>query len=150
MIANHKIAYQNVASKYYTFHPEDMEKVLRDFTKVLENADLHLDGRMFFSIISDPQSDVMTAEIFMSVKEDSIKEKIDPKEDIRFRSYFALSPMVMSRIMDEFDQNSQEKYWDLIGFLAKNQLSQTTPVIAEFRNSISGRNYVEMSVGYSQ
>ncbi|WP_366249420.1 DUF5085 family protein [Terribacillus aidingensis] len=149
MITNHKFAYRNVASKYYAFRPEEIDKAMDDFREILEGSGLHLSGNMFFSIISDPQSEIMTAEIFLTVDEGTIKGYINPEEEVRFRSYFTLSPMLMTRIMEDFDQKSQEKYWELIGYLQVNQLEQSTPVFVEYKNSLSGINYVEMSVGYA-
>ena len=119
-----------------------------DFRQILEGSGLHLSGNMFFSILSDPQSEIMTAEIFLSLEEDTIKGLIAPEEEIRFRSYFTLSPMVMSRIMRNFDRESQKKYWELVSYLQVNHLKQVTPVFVEFKNSLSGINYVEMSIGY--
>ncbi|MFP7168911.1 DUF5085 family protein [Terribacillus sp. 7520-G] len=148
MISNHKVAYRNVASKYYAFHPDEIDKAIDDFRMILEGSGLHLSGNMFFSIISDPQSEIMTAEIFLTVKEDTIKGLVDPKEDVRFRSYFTLSPMVMTRIMENFNYESQKRYWDLIGYLQVNRLEQDTPVFIEYKTSMSGVTYVEMSVGY--
>ncbi|WP_257000941.1 DUF5085 family protein [Terribacillus saccharophilus] len=79
-----------------------------DFRQILEGRGLHLSGNMFFSILSDPQSEIMIAEIFLSVEEDSIKGLVSPEEEIRFRSYFTLSPMVLTRIMKDFDLESQK------------------------------------------
>ncbi|PAF16661.1 DUF5085 domain-containing protein [Terribacillus saccharophilus] len=149
MITNHKFAYRNVASKYYEFRPQDIDKAMDDFRQILEGRGLHLSGNMFFSILSDPQSEIMIAEIFLSVEEDSIKGLVSPEEEIRFRSYFTLSPMVMTRIMKDFDLESQKKYWELVSYLQVNHLEQATPVFIEFKNSLSGIDYVEMSIGYS-
>ncbi|SDC84663.1 protein of unknown function [Terribacillus halophilus] len=148
MITNHKFAYRNVASKYYEFRPQDIDKAMDDFRRILEGSGLHLSGRMFFSILSDPQNEIMIAEIFFSVEEDTIKDLVAPEEEIRFRSYFTLSPMVMTRIIDDFEVKSQEKYWDLISYIQVNQLEQETPVFIEYKTSMSGVSYVEMSVGY--
>lgn len=148
MISNHKVAYRNVASKYYAFRPEEIDKAIDDFRMILEGNGLHLSGNMFFSIISNPQSEIMTAEIFLTVEEDTIKGLVDPKENIRFRSYFTLSPMLMMRIMENFNHESQKIYWELLGYLQVNQLERTTPVFVEYKNSLSGIDYVEMSIGY--
>lgn len=148
MISNHKVAYRNVASKYYAFRPEEIDKAIDNFRMILEGSGLHLSGNMFFSIISNPQSEIMTAEIFLTVEEDTIKGLVDLKEDIRFRSYFTLSPMVMTRLMENFDHESQKIFWGLLGFLQVNQLEQTTPVFVEYKKSLSGLDYVEMSIGY--
>src|SRR5690625_2190021 len=142
---NHQIAHRNVVSKYYNFLPEEIDVAIKDFDSILEEQGYHTNGTMFFSIISDPTEEDMTAEIFLTIEEDHFIKKID--EEMFFRSYFLISPMIMTRVMDDFDEKSQVKYWDLIKFIKRNRLKQQTPVFVEFKNSHSGRNYVEMSVG---
>lgn len=142
---NHKIAHRNVVSKYYNFLPEEIEVAINDFVSILEEQGYHTNGNIFFSIISDPTAEMMTAEIFLTIEEDYFVRKTDEK--MFFRSYFLISPMIMTRIMDDFDAQSQEKYWELIDYIKNNGLKQNTPVFVEFKNSHLGRGYVEMSVG---
>ncbi|WP_164216036.1 DUF5085 family protein [Virgibacillus sp. YIM 98842] len=145
IINNHQIAHRNVVSKYYNFLPEEIDVAIKDFDSILEEQGYHTNGTMFFSIISDPTEEVMTAEIFLTIDEDHFINKTE--EEMFFRSYFLVSPMVMTRVMDNFDEVSQVKYWEIINYIKRNRLKQQTPMFVEFKNSHSGRNYVEMSVG---
>lgn len=145
IVENHKIAHRNVVSKYYNFIPAEIDAAFRDFNAILEKSELHADGTMFFSIISDPTEEVMTAEIFLTVEEGDFKNNTD--EQMYFRSYFSVDPMIMTRITDDFDEQSQVKYWELINYIRQHGMEQRTPVFAEFKRSQSGRTYVEMSVG---
>lgn len=145
IIDNHQIAHRNVVSKYYNFLPEEIDVAIKDFDTILEKEGYHANGTLFFSIISDPTDEVMTAEIFLTIEEDNFTVQTD--EDMFFRSYFLIKPMVMTRIMDDFDAKSQVKYWELINYIKRNGLQQQTPVLVEFKNSHLGRKYVEMSIG---
>ncbi|WP_153463050.1 DUF5085 family protein [Sediminibacillus terrae] len=142
---NHQIAYRNVVSKYYNFVPEEIDIAMKDFDSILERQGLHTNGNMFFSILSNPTEEVMTAEIFLTIEEDKFKNDTD--EQMFFRSYFSVKPMIMSRILEDFDAASQEKYWELVQYLQQRGFTQKTPVFVEFKNSFKGRNYVEMSIG---
>ncbi|ENH96042.1 lactoylglutathione lyase [Gracilibacillus halophilus YIM-C55.5] len=141
----HQIAYRNVVSKYYHFRPEEMEQAFEDFVSILEENGYHPTGDMFFSILSDPTADEMTVEIFLPIEEDSIRKDID--EQVFFRSYFSIKPMVMTRVTENFDEQSQVKYWELVEYLQKNDLEQRTPIFVVYKKTQSGRTYVEMSVG---
>lgn len=145
MMIGHQIAHRNVASKYYRFKPEDLEIALEDFTSILEEDHYHPTGDMFFSILSDPTADEMIIEIFVPIKEDRFKP--NSGEKILFRSYFSVTPMVMTRVTKNFNEQSQEKYWELFSYLNRNELEQRTPVFIEYKKTRSGKIYVEMSVG---
>ncbi|WP_106496027.1 DUF5085 family protein [Lentibacillus sp. Marseille-P4043] len=145
IVENHHIAHLNVVSKYYRFAPEEIDIAIKDFQSVLEKHGYHPDGRMLFSILSDPTSEIMNAEIFLPIKEDNVM--IQEQEQINFRSYLSIKPMIMTRVMEDFDAQSQVRYWELIDYIRRNGMKQKTPVFAEFKNSHLGRDYVEMSVG---
>ncbi|WP_249872495.1 DUF5085 family protein [Oceanobacillus saliphilus] len=142
---NHRIAYRNVVSKYYNFLPEEIDEAIKDFVSILEELGFHPIGAMFFSIISDPSDKVMTAEIFLSIEEDNFNTR--STEQFYFRSYFSIDPMIMTRVMDDFDTKSQDKYWELINYIKRNGLEQRTPVFVEYKRTHAEENYVEMSVG---
>lgn len=146
MIAkNHQITYKNVASKYYNFLPEEIELAFADLDQILENYGFHVKDQLFFSIISDPTAPVMTAEIFRPIEEDDFLP-MPKSEDIRFRSYFSVNGMLMTRITDHYDEQSQKKYWELVEHIQMNNLVQSSPVFVEFKRSHSGTAYVEMCV----
>ncbi len=148
IIENHQITYRNVASKYYNFLPEEIELAFADLDQTLEKYGFHVTDQLFFSIISEPTASVMTAEIFRPIEENDFSAMPD-SEEIRFRSYFSVNRLIMTRIMDQFDEQSQVKYWELLGYIQKNELVQSSPVFVEFKRNHPGVVYVEMSVGVS-
>ncbi|MGX4669005.1 DUF5085 family protein [Cerasibacillus sp. JNUCC 74] len=142
---NYHIAYRNVASKYYRFVPEEIDLALKDFQSILEKNGYQLNGSILFTILSDPTSEVMDAEIFLPIIENIIT--IDDQEQIYFHSYLSIKPMIMTRVLNNFESQSQTKYWELMNYIRMNGMKQKTPVFVEYKTSYMGRHYVEMSVG---
>lgn len=146
MIAeNHQIAYRNVASKYYTFLPEEINIAIQDFDAILSEHGYHSVGKMFFSILSNPTAEVMTAELFIPIEENDFT--IQTEEEVNFSSYFLIDRMIMTRITDDFDAQSQVTFWELLTYIEEREMSRKTPIFVEFKESNSGQTYVEMSVG---
>ncbi|MFD1067903.1 hypothetical protein [Oceanobacillus locisalsi] len=75
MIVDHHIAHRNVVSKYYSFLPDEIDIAINDFQEILERHGYHSDGRILFSILSDPTSEIMDAEIFLPITEDNFISK---------------------------------------------------------------------------
>src|SRR5699024_12017601 len=107
---NHQIAYPNVVSKYYNFVPEEIELAINDFDEILERHGYHSNGTLFFSIISGPTDEIMTAELFLSIKESNFN--IDSEEQMYFSSYFNLKQMIITGVMKNFASVSQLNYWE--------------------------------------
>ncbi|SHM54740.1 DUF5085 family protein [Gracilibacillus kekensis] len=145
IVENHRIAHRNVASKYYRFYPDEIELAVQDFQSILEKHDYHPDGRMLFSILSDPTSEIMSAEIFLPIWENTFT--IQEQEEIKFHSYLSISPMIMTRVTDDFNEQSQVQFWELMNYINQNSFQQNTPVFAEYKTTHSGSIFLEMSVG---
>lgn len=142
---NHHIAHRNVVSKYYRFLPGDVTAAFEDLDTILRKHNYHTNGNLFFSIISDPTDEVMTAEIFVTIDEDHFA--IDTDEQMFFRSYFSVYPMIMTRITENVEELSQVKYWELLNYIKKHGMKQRTPVFVEYKQSYFGKSYIEISVG---
>lgn len=143
---NHGIAYKNVVSKYYKFAPAELDVAIEDLHRLIEEQGYHIVGNFFYSMLSDPRDEeIMVAEIFMPIVEDHFQNKTD--EEMFFRSYFNIKPMVVTRVMDNVEEESQVKYWDLQRYLNTNGFEQSTPVFVEFKADHEGKSYVEMSTG---
>lgn len=145
IVENQQIAYRNVASKLYNFLPEEIDIALKDFDMILTSNDYHPTGTIFFTIISDPTSEIITAELFLPIMENYFS--LPKEEEVNFRSYFAVDNLLMTRIRDNFDEQSQVKYWELFDYMKQHRLSQKTPVFVQFKRTKSNQAYVEMSLG---
>src|SRR5699024_11667711 len=98
---NHQIAYPNVVSKYYNFVPGEIELAIKDYDEILQRHGYHSNGTLFYSIISDPTDEIMTAELFLTIKESNFH--IDTEEQMYFRSYLNLKRLIMTRMIEVFD-----------------------------------------------
>ena len=145
IVENHQIAFRNVASKFYNFLPEEIDLAIKDFDTILSDYGYQADGKIFFSIISDPTAEVMTAELFLRVEESYFD--IPKQEEIDFRSYFLVNHMIMTRIIADFELQSQVKYWELIEYIKEHKMTQKTPIFVELITNQAGQSYAEMSVG---
>lgn len=145
IVEDHQIAYRNIASKYYNFLPEEIDIAIKDFDTILSDHGLNFGGIIFFSIISDPTAEVMTAKLFIGIEENQFN--IPKDEEVGFSSYFFINRMLMTRIIGEFETASQVEYWALIDYIKKHELIQKTPIFVEIKRSHEGQTYVEMSVG---
>ncbi|MBM7541138.1 DUF5085 family protein [Amphibacillus cookii] len=145
MLIGHQIAYRNVASKYYHCKSEDLQLAFEDFTAILERYQYHPTGDMFFALMSDPTEDEMIVEIFLPIQE-SVFRSIEG-EQIYFQSYYAIKPMIMTRIKDHFIQQAQDKYWELFSFIHQHKFKQRTPIFIEYKQTRNNQSYIEMGVG---
>lgn len=145
MYNNHAISYQNIASKYYRFSPEDLEAAITDFRDLLVKYDAEPTGRLFYAMLGDPTDEIMLIELFMQIEEDNIH--FPTEEEIMFRSYFNIEPMAVTRIMGDFEEEAQVKYWQLLKHVQQSGYKRNTPVFVELKVDNQGANYVEMSIG---
>lgn len=98
----------------------EIDKVFSDFQNILENNHYTLDGSIIFSILSDPTSEIMDAEISLPIVEDQFTMRERIKEEFNFHSYFPINPMIMTRVTENFDELSQVKYWELMDYIKGN------------------------------
>ncbi len=145
IVENHQIAYRNVASKLYNFLPEEIDIAFNDFDLILTGHGYHPTGQLFFSIISDPTAEIMTAQIFLPVKESHFS--LLKEEEVSFSSYFSVDNLLMTRVTEEYEVQSQVKYWELFSYMEAHNMTQKTPVFVQFKKTRSNRTYAEMSLG---
>ena len=146
IVENHQIAYRHVASKLYNFVPEEIEIAFQDFDRILTKYGYHPSGAIFFSIISDPTAEVMTAQIFLPIAESHFS--IPKEEEVYFTSYFNVDNLLMTRIKDNFEIQSQEKYWELFSYMEHNNMTQKTPIFVQYKKAkTSNQIYAEMCLG---
>lgn len=79
-----------------------------------------------------------TAELFIP---------IEAEEEINFSSYFLINRMIMTRLTDDFDAQSQVTFWELLTYIEEHEMSRKTSIFIEFKETNAGQTNVEMSVG---
>ena len=95
--------------------------------------------------MSNPTAEVMTAKLFIPIEENDFT--IPKEEEVDFSSYFLIDRMIMTRLTDDFDAQSQVTFWELLTYIAEHEMSRKTPIFVEFKETNAGQTYVEMSVG---
>lgn len=149
MFLDHSLCYQNVVSKYYRFPPEYIESAFIDLRDIIIENGYEPKGDMFFSILNDPRKDdIMLAELFLTIEENDAV--FNEEDEISFRSYFHVDSMLMTRVMENFEQQSQIKYWELIDYVKVNRFKAMTPIFVQLKMNYQGKNYIELSMGYKQ
>ncbi|TQR21386.1 DUF5085 family protein [Psychrobacillus vulpis] len=145
IVENHQIAYRNVASKLYNFLPEEIDTALMDFDSILTSHGYHPTGPIFFSIISDPTAEVMTAQLFLPIAENYFS--LPKEEEVNFSSYFNVDNLLMTRVTENYEVQSQVKYWELFNYMNEHNMTQKTPIFVQFKKTNSNRTYAEISLG---
>lgn len=146
IVENHQIAYRNVASKKYNFFPEEIEIAVQDFVQLLSKYNYSPTGVVFYSVIGESVDGVMTAELFIQINETYLV--IPAEETVKFTSYFSVENLLMTRVKDNFDVNSQEKYRELFSYMEQKKYTQKTPLFVEIKKAhTTGSSYVELSMG---
>lgn len=146
IVEDHQIAYRNVVSKKYNFVPEEIELAFQDFVQLLSKHNYSPAGVVFYTILSEPTAEVMTAEIFLTINEDSLV--IPSEEAVKFTSYFCVDNLLMTRVKDDFVLKSQEKYWELFSYMEQKKYVQKTPLFIQMKKMhTTNSSYVEMSLG---
>lgn len=79
-----------------------------------------------------------TAEVFIP---------IEAEEEINFSSYFLNDRMIMTRLTDDFDAQSQVTFWELLTYIEEHEMSRKMSIFIEFKETNAGQTNVEMSVG---
>lgn len=139
------MAYRNVASKLYNFYPEEIGEAIKDLTAILEKYRYHPTGDLFYSMISEPTAEMMTAEIFIPIEEALLN--VPKEEEVRFRSYFLIKNTIAARLINQFDEQSQVKYWELVAYAEDKGLRRSTPFFVEYKRTYRGTFYVVMNFG---
>lgn len=127
---NDAIRFTNVVSKKYRFHYKNMDNIIKNFFRDLVSQKLTIKGPLFYSINNVPLDEMVNAEFFMPIAEDSIVEK----DDLTFRSYFAIENMVSICLYHDFERNTEFAYQLLLEYMDQHGLSLATP----FFHVISG------------
>jgi len=142
---NYQLAYRNVVSKLYNFYPDEIETAIKDLTAIIETNHHTVTGDLFFCMLSPPDAEIMTAEIFIPIEEKFCD--IPASEKINFNSYFSIENAIMARILNEYNEQSQIVFWNLLSYSKKEELTPKTPIFVEYKHTYQGTNYVQMCMG---
>ncbi len=145
IVENKKLAYRNVYMETYSFYPKEIGEALKIYESKLEQANLTPIGPFFFEIISDIHDEIMDATFYTPIKENKLPENFDD-DYVRFSSYLYIDQMIMTRVMGDFDKESQVKYNEMLRYAGEQDLTIITPFFNVFK-SIGDQTYVEIYLG---
>jgi Domain of unknown function (DUF5085) len=145
VIVTHKnISFYNVVSKKYRLYPDDMEIAMKDFTQLLSDNGMESKGPFFFTIESPLEREIYEMTFYMPVN----KLVLDGREKFEYevQSYFSVKNLLLTRVLGDFNNQSQLKYVELLNFVREQNLDVITPffnVVREFQNF----KYVDIMLG---
>ena len=70
--ASDSIRFTNVISRKYRFHYKEMNDRLEGFMKDIIQQNVTIKGPLFYSILNVPMDEMVHAEFFMPIEEDSL------------------------------------------------------------------------------
>lgn len=136
------IRYERVLSKNYEFHYTEMGKYLDLFLTEVKALGAHPNGPLFYALNNVPRDERMKVEIFLPVK-----EEIDTKGSMKFHSYYGIESMISMRILDDFENKTQEAYSAMFQFMNASKMRQITPPY-HFVDQAGKQQFVTIKIGY--
>lgn len=143
--ASDSIRFTNVISRKYRFHYKEMNDWLEGFMKDIIQQNVTIKGPLFYSIQNVPMDEMVHAEFFMPVEEDSLTLR----EGMYFHSYFSIEDMISVCVFKDFEKNIEVAYKVLLDYIEHNEWHQVTPIF----HVISGDQslpYLFVKIGVSR
>ncbi|THE12418.1 DUF5085 family protein [Bacillus timonensis] len=138
------IRFTNVISKKFRFHYHEMNTVMNDFFRDVAKFGVTMKGPFFYSINNVPMDEMVNAELFMPIREDTAPAK----ENFEFHSYFSIEDMASICLHKEFEKNTQVAYHMLLTYIEESNLRQATPIFHVVSGDENFR-YMFIKIGYA-
>lgn len=109
---NDSIGYMNVYSKRYICHYKKLGVCMKEFMETLKHAGIKRNGELFYTINNISKDAMLEIELFQAANGYYAVQD----EKIRFHSYYYLSGMLSSVVLDDFD-NIEWKYAEIMQYM---------------------------------
>ena len=119
-----ELMYKNVVWHSYEIYYKDFEKALEDFNDKLVNAELTVNGPLFYGLNNIPHDEIMQVDIYMPVEQSFVAKDAD----LNFQSYFYIDNMIMTRITSDFETNIELAYDELLKYTKENDYNIISPM----------------------
>src|SRR5699024_5271051 len=96
----------------YEIHYTDFEKALDDFNEKLVQAGLTINGPLFYALHNAPLEEIMDIDIYIPVEQ----QYVDPATNLLFQSYFYIENMLMTRVKEDFNVNTEKAYEEIFRY----------------------------------
>lgn len=117
------IRYTNVLSKNFRFHYKNIDSIMKQFLNEVIQQRATIKGPLFYSINNVPMDEMVEADFFMPIEEDSV----EVMKDYYFHSYYDIEDMLSICLFDHFERDTEIAYHMLLEYMEQNGLNQTTP-----------------------
>jgi len=124
VIEGENIMYRNVVCHSYEIHYTDFEKALDDFNEKLVQAGLTINGPLFYALHNAPLEEIMDIDIYIPVEQ----QYVDPATNLLFQSYFYIENMLMTRVKEDFNVNTEKAYEEIFRYAIDVNLQIASPM----------------------
>lgn len=139
---NDCIRYERVLSKSYEFYYKELGKNLNSFLTEVKELGAHPNGPVFYTLNNVPRDEQMKVEFFIPVKEDA-----GTSGTMKFHSYYSVEQMMSTRILNDFEQKTEEAYSAMLQFMQVQDMEQITPPY-HIIDRAGEKQFVTIKIGY--
>ncbi|WP_051291422.1 DUF5085 family protein [Fictibacillus gelatini] len=135
------IMHKNVVWHTYEIHYSEFEKALDHFNDLLVNARLTISGPLFYALYNIPFDERMLIDIFIPVEQSYVSKE----SDLNFQSYLYIDEMLMTRVNNNFESNTEHAYDELFRYALSHDYKIISPIFHILRGD-EKRQWVELKV----
>lgn len=140
VIENETIMHKNVVWHTYEIHYSQLNVALDDFNEKLVNAGLTVKGPLFYALYNIPFDERILIDIYMPVEQSYVSAE---KTDLMFQSYFFIDDMLMTRVNNNFEINTEHALDELLRYAIQQEYQIISPIFHIFRGD-NVSNWVEL------
>lgn len=143
MICLHdQIRYTNVLSKQYELPYPQMKEKLEEFLAEVKEYHVHQKGPLFYTI-NQVQEQIVTAEFYVPIKEETVMNK----GDMHFHSYFSVEHMMSMRVRGDITRQVPIAYSAILHLMEAMQVSPVTPPF-HIMDTVGEEPFLTIKIGY--
>lgn len=142
VVFDEQLAYQNVVSRRAKFHYSELATHMQTFVSDVLARGGTVKVPCFYSLNNVPMDEMTDIEFFLPIVQDTF----DPGENMRFHSYFEVSPTVHGTVTGDFDTQTEYVYALLLASLEQRGWEVNSPFFHVF--PADGSAYVSVYLGY--
>lgn len=124
VITEESIMYRNVAWYSYVFHYSEFDQAVNDFNERLVNANLTINGPLFYALHNAPVDEMMYVDICIPVEQSYVSSR----HDLNFQTYYLIDDMLSTRVIGNFEKETEVAYERLFTFSFVNELKIVSPI----------------------
>lgn len=116
--------YRNVVWHSYKLHYADFKRALEDFNQKLVNANLTVNGPIFYALHNVPLDEMMEIDLYVPVEQTYVSRE----KGLLFQTYLYVDGMLMTRVKGNYEENTEVAYAEIFHFVEDNDLQIASPI----------------------